>query len=282
MTKKVFFITQKPANKFLQQHIAYYYFQECSEIEGQKKYIFYPHYKNALSIYKQSSIYYTDNVFTIKPNQSIDYFYGYTSVCKEFQQVIQQPPFYKIGIVFQPLGINHFLDGNLIQFKGKGKNIAFKCFAASMKPFLDQIYTTKKIEDKVKLLDAYFELQYVGFDEPRLQKAVQFLLDTDEKYTVKRLAEVLNLNRKTLLRLFQKHLCCPVKEYINVIQFRKALLTYQLAQEKPLLTSLAYDVGYYDQSEFINHFKKITGFNPSKILGDIQKLGDEDTFWTIS
>lgn len=280
MNSKDFF-TQKPVNKFLQKHIAYYYFQECSGIELPPRYTFYPHYKNALSIYKQSKVNYRNNLFTVEPDQSINYFYGYSSVHKEFQEVIQYPPFYKIGIVFQPLGINHFLKENLVKLKGQGTEFAFNYFAVSMKPFLDEIYTIEQIEKKVELLDAYFESQYIGFKEPRLEKAVELLLNTDEKYTVKGLAEILDLSRKTLLRLFQKHLCCSVKEYINVIQFRKALLTYQLAQEKPLLTSLAYDIGYYDQSEFINHFKKITGFNPSKILGNIQKLGDEDTFWTI-
>ena len=281
MINKDFFVTKKPTSVFLQEYIAYYYFHKCSDVETQKKYIFYPHYKNALSIYKNSTVFRESNEYHTKPDLSCDYYYAYGGVHKEFKRVTQQPPFFKIGIVFQPLGVNHFITKNLAELQKKKKDVSFNYFKTSMQPFLDDIYSLENITSKVDLLDTYFEEQYVGFEEMRLKKAVELLLNTDKKHTVKVLAEQLEMNRKTLLRLFQKHLCCSVKDYINVVQFRKALLSYQLAENKPLLTSLAYDTGYYDQSEFINHFKKITGFNPTKVLANIQKLGNEDTFWTL-
>lgn len=281
MINKDFFVTKKPTSVFLQKYIAYYYFHKCSDVETQKRYIFYPHYKNALSIYKNSITFYIDGIYKTEPSLLYDYYYVYAGIYKEFQRVIQQAPFSKIGIVFQPLGLNHFIRKNLVQLQKKESDVRFNYFKTSMQPFLDDIYSLENISSKVTLLDTYFERQYVGFEDERMKKAIDFLLSADKKYTVKVLAEQLEMNRKTLLRLFQKHLCCSVKDYINVVQFRKALLSYQLAENKPLLTSLAYDTGYYDQSEFINHFKKITGFNPTKVLSNIQKLGNEDTFWTL-
>jgi len=56
MTNKNQFITQKPESIILQQYIAYYYFYKSSSSEKKHTHIFYPNYKNALTIYKHSAI----------------------------------------------------------------------------------------------------------------------------------------------------------------------------------------------------------------------------------
>ena len=48
------FITQKPKNPFLHKTIAYYYFHISKIDSFHKKFIYYPNYKNALTIYKNS------------------------------------------------------------------------------------------------------------------------------------------------------------------------------------------------------------------------------------
>jgi len=134
---------------------------------------------------------------------------------------------------------------------------------------------------KVKLLDGYFESQLVGFEEDRLEKAIDCLVNSSEKYTVEKLATEVAVSRKTLLRLFTKHLNCSVKDYIHIVQFRKAVETYQASQKKLQLGEVAHRNNYYDQSDFIKRFKKITGFNPKRFFKDIKHLGNEDTFWTF-
>ncbi|MFT4602060.1 MAG: hypothetical protein ACI857_002246 [Arenicella sp.] len=45
------------------------------------------------------------------------------------------------------------------------------------------------------------------------------------------------------------------------------------------MTGLAYDMDYYDQSEFIHHFYKITGVNPKRFFFDLVSYGDKSTYW---
>lgn len=276
-----YFITQKPSATFLQQYIAYYYFHQCTYQRFQNQYIFYPHYKNALSIYKNSTIDYNENTFRIEPSDSITYFYSYKGVQRQFSRVFQRAPFNKIGIVFQPLGINHFLGQPLAKINNLYGEQEEIYFGTALEACLDQVYQTRDCTQKVALLDAYFLKHYVGFREERLVETIDELLKSEHKYSVNALAQKMTLHRKTLLRLFQKHLNCSVKDYIDVVQFRKALQTYQEAAQKPLLTNLAHDSGYYDQSELIHHFKRLTGYNPKRIFQDLQLVGNEDTFWTL-
>ncbi len=277
-----FFITQKSNSPFLKKYIAYYYFHKC-EKKLQTQYLYHPHYKKALSIYKNSIIKWQgDNSWTIPaPESNPNYFYFYESIQKTSKHVFLQAPFDKIGIVFHPLGINHFinqpLSTTLKQFQGQ----SFSYFDSSIKYYLDSIYQSKDIHQKVLLLDTYFTTLYVGFNETRLVKAIHLLTYKNPSFTVSELASILQINRKTLFRLFKKHLACSVKDYIHTVRFRKALLIYQKKKSSFSLTDLAYESDFYDQSEFIHHFKRLTGFNPKKFFREIKKFGNEDTMWTL-
>jgi len=274
------FVTGKPLNPLLRRFISYYYFHEKTK-GAPTQFIYYPHVKNGFTIYKNSKTTITGSNTATTPDQSIDYMMLYSGIKTQAIKVSITPPFNKIGVAFQPLGINNFSHEPLSEITGARGSIIFNHFRASLTPVLDNVYAIKSVEEKIKLLDSYFGAQLIGFDEPRLEKAINLLLTTQKKYSVEELAEDIGVSRKTLLRLFNKHLNCSVKDYIHIIQFRKAVKTYQQAKKKIQLGQVAHINNYYDQSDFIKHFKKITGFNPTRFFNDIQHLGSEDTFWTF-
>ena len=89
----------------------------------------------------------------------------------------------------------------------------------------------------------------------------------------------LKISQKTLNRKFQKQLNCTVKDYFEIAQFRKSFNHFLNQNQSIKLTDLAYKFDYYDQSEFIRQFKKITGINPKKLFQNVENLGEEDIFW---
>jgi AraC-like DNA-binding protein len=274
------FYSRKPKSAFLQRYIAYYYFHHSAEDGYISKFAYYPHIKNALTIYKNSVLVHEDAYHTKAIPDPKTYYFAYAKLTRQFAISEIIAPFDKIGVVFQPLGINHFIEGNLSDILTTTINLDFKYFEGSMTPYLDRIYALDELDEKVGCLDAYFQSIYIGFQEERLEKAIRLLTSSTEKYTVQSLAKELHVSRKTLLRMFNKHLCCSVKDYLSVIYFRRALEIYQNTTDKMLLTNLAFDTEYYDQSEFINHFKKLTGFNPKRFFKKIVQYGEEETFWS--
>ncbi|MFK7949365.1 MAG: helix-turn-helix domain-containing protein [Saprospiraceae bacterium] len=275
------FKTHQPASSFLRKYIAYYYFHQTNEKNGKLHFTYYPHIKNALTIYKNSSAVMLDDYTSRTIPNANGYFFAYTKLLQRYSNAELNAPFDKVGIVFQPLGINHFIEENLSEIINKEINPNLHYFKTSMSPFLDKIYALDDLNKKVACLDDYFQSIFVDFEEQRLVNAIQLILDSEQKFTVQSLATTLNINRKTLLRLFKKHLCCSVKDYLGAVQFRRALEVYQSKSQKPLLTHLAFDVDYYDQSDFINHFTKITGFNPKRFFKKVVKYGEEETFWSF-
>ncbi|MBC8882682.1 AraC family transcriptional regulator [Flavobacterium piscinae] len=96
---------------------------------------------------------------------------------------------------------------------------------------------------------------------------------------VDELSKKINVNRKTLLRQFQKHVLMSVEEYRKMVMFRQAFNYFQENKNQSNLTEIALFSMYYDQAHFIKHFKAITNETPSTLLNKISKIGNEDTYW---
>lgn len=275
------FITHKPKSEFLQQFISYYYFHTLTEKGVEANFRYYPGYKNALTIYKNSSVTYGQGYSEVVPDSNSGYIFLYSGIQPEVRTAYITGPFQKIGIVFHELGINHFIDEDLNKLSSDPIEKSFSYFGDDLKQQCDAIYNKSDIDEKVDLLDAFFVNRYIGFDETLVKQCVKEIIHSSEKQTVSNLAEKFQVSRKTLLRTFQKHLCCSVKEYIDVVQFRNVLYDYLLQKKDDSLTGVALDNDYYDQSQFINHFKKFSGINPTKFFKHVEHVGQEALFWTF-
>ena len=271
------YITLKPKANVLRPYIAYYYFNASEEKNYCKEYMFYPHYRNAITVYKNSEISFADNRSTVVPNPNKTFEIIYTGIHLTSRIGKIHAPFDKIGIVFQPLGMNNFIKEALSSIVTEDPKADFNYFGDAFVKTLEQVYEYADPKQKVLVLDTFFESRIQPFAETRLLKAIDLMFD--DQLGILEISEALQMSRKTLHRLFQKHLNCAPKEFSNLIKFRKAINTYQ--EYKPALTDLAYRNDYYDQSDFIKHFKKVTGFNPKRFFGNLSHLGTEDTFWTV-
>lgn len=276
------FQTAIPASTLLRKCIAYYYFDESVDHDSPPRVIYYPHYKNAMSIYKQSKIVLNHAYSTTTVPKGDGYAFGFSKLINHAAEAQLIPPYNRIGVVFQALGLNHFLDGNLSEYVHAPINVDFIVFKSTMEPVLNELFEADNLADKVAILDDYFLSVYKGFHEHKMEEATTLLFAHDAKYTVEELAAELNISRKTLLRLFKKHQNCSVIDYMKMIQFRKSIELFQNSKDKTKLTELALDTDYYDQSDFIKHFKKLTGFNPKLFFNNLSILGDKGTFWTLS
>ncbi len=71
------------------------------------------------------------------------------------------------------------------------------------------------------------------------------------------------INRRTFERIFNKYIGINPKLFMRINRFQKAIKELHQAN---LLTSIAYDYNYFDQTHFIKDFKSFTGCTPSEFL----------------
>ncbi|MDT0294485.1 helix-turn-helix domain-containing protein [Mesonia ostreae] len=271
------FLTCKPAPA-LAPYIAYYYVHQSLSQDFDKTFTYYPHFKHALTAYQHSSHCLLDDVRAeVLPNKHSSPII-YSKLQKEIGTVHLHGVFLKVGIVFQPLGIHHFIHRDYHELFPKPVNYV-NCFGRDFDEVLQRVFFTEEIEDKSALLDSYFLQHKKDFSEERLKKAVQLIMESEGKISVQYLADELTMNRKTLLRLFQKHLDCSVEAYKKLVKFRLALIKIQ--KEKDVNLTQISSENYFDQSDFIKQFKKLTQLAPKKFLAAVTKMGSEDTIWNF-
>jgi AraC-like DNA-binding protein len=273
------FITIQPANPLVARHIACYYFHWSDDENFENTFAFYPNYKHALTIYKGSDIALGKNRSAAKPGPETNYTILYAVNTNQSFKVDLKGKFNKIGIVFNPLGINHFL-GQPLSMVFMPPFARFNSFGEEFTRLIHKVYNTADTAAKAVLLDDFFSHAYCGFNEPVVKKAMQHILNSNGTIKVEELSENTGVNRKTLLRLFKKHLCASVEEYKKLVMFRNALNYSQQAGIEASLTDVALYSLYYDQAHFIKHFKSVTHHSPKDLLHNLTRLGSQEAvYW---
>lgn len=256
------FVTIRPKNELVSTYISYYYFHDSDEVDFRKNYVFYPHFKHGFTVYKEKESFRT--LFSMNYRRQIP--------------VVLNGTFQKIGVAFNPLGINHFVSGSVSELYNP-ETFVFSHWNPEIFPELNEVFETREIELKRNLLDAIFEKRFKPNPElKQVEEALKYIFESFGTIQVDKLALKIGISRKTLLRHFKKHLCCSIEEYKKVVKFRTSIQGAQNLGLKNLTEVSLYSL-YYDQSDFTNRFKELTGQNPSTFFASIQKMGEEDIFW---
>lgn len=105
--------------------------------------------------------------------------------------------------------------------------------------------------------------QSVISPDQKVPLAINLILNSKGKISIKTLRETLRVTERTLQRQFIEYVGISPKQFAKIIQFQSSL--NQLSGEVySKLTDIVYENGYADQSHFIRNFKKYTGKKPSE------------------
>lgn len=280
MDNKSYLKTLKPKNEQLKKVIAYYYFHVSENENHSESFYFYPNYLHAVTIYIGNKI--TLNYEPIESKiekdenpKSITCLYTVNSKHKTLVNI--NGSFHKIGIVFYPLGFNHFIKKPLNEFMPK--DFMKIDLGESFHEALQKIDKNDDLENQLEILENELLKLYQPFQENILTHSIREIILSNGAIKINELEEQFQTNRKKLLRLFKKHTLISMEDYKKMVMFRNSLNYAIQNKEEANLTDVALFAMYYDQSHFIKHFKSITNETPKTLLPKINKLGNEDLYW---
>ena len=269
----------KPTQPELESVISHYYFHRTYHPEFERRFTYYPNYRVAWNVFEHSQVGWHDQVRFTLPSKQHKITSILTHSTSRSREVQMKGRINKLGIVFEPLGWNHFFDGGLGDIMD-GTISFFREFGEGAQSVFQDVFGYEDLASKRNALDQYFMAQLRSFEIVDLSIAVEAIMASFHDVRIGDLAKRLGLSRKTLLRLFRKHLNCSVKEFISLVRFRTSLELCQGYKGHMTLTEIAHRSGYYDQSAFIKHFKSVTGTNPKQVLHSVQDLGEGNILWS--
>ncbi|MFT5596589.1 MAG: AraC-like DNA-binding protein [Flammeovirgaceae bacterium] len=278
MTSTDHFITYKPKAPELSGIIAYYYLHVCDEVDAEHRYVYYPHYRNAITCYLHSDVDLKIGLANVKPDASAGLTTLFSRNYNERILVSIKAPFTKLGVAFEPLGVQRFLNRKFSEVAVQ-TSVRFAELGEGFDE-LAQMVLSCPMEDPTSHLDRFFLENLQPNKAAEMERIVAHLFAEKEHSPLEELAREYGLSLRSLQRKFKDHLMCSPREYRRLIRFRSAVNTYQFAERQTSFTQLALEHNYYDQPAFIKHFKQIAGKSPRDFFNHIQQYGSEDTFWT--
>ncbi|MEM1121778.1 MAG: helix-turn-helix domain-containing protein [Bacteroidota bacterium] len=273
------FTSIQPHHPLLRQHIAYYYFHQTFDDHFRKTFTYYPNYRIALNVFQHATIQWNNQKRFTLPDRQKAQSAILTFSTQKSREVAMQGCVHKIGIIFEPMGFNHFIDVPLQQLIPDTIN-HFDYYGPTFWEMTAAVFATPSLIEKRNLLDAFFLSHFQPFILEELTLITNEIMHNGGSISVARTAKNLGVSRKTLLRLFQKHMAHNIRGFSNLVRFRKALQLYKAQKGQLNLTQLAYAGQYYDQSDFIKNIQAFTGLTPKQLFYQLPDIGGEHTFWT--
>lgn len=144
-----------------------------------------------------------------------------------------------------------------------------------LQKFLHLIYFREHLDHKTLIANfncigkfknfesADIELSKLNKKNPLIQKIIYTSKkNISEHYTLKELADSLDMNAAYLGQLVQKELNCSYNSYMQ--KFRMAEANKLIHLKKMRISEIAYSLGYEDISLFYRHYKKEFGITPNQ------------------
>lgn len=108
-----------------------------------------------------------------------------------------------------------------------------------------------------------------------INRIVDYIIAHQEITRVDDIVNRLNLNKRTLQRLFSQYVGVSPKWVIQ--RYRLHEIAERLAGDKAVdCTTMALDLGYFDQAHFIKDFKAIVGRTPAEYAKRVAEIPDFD------
>jgi len=273
------FETIKPKDNTLKKYISYYYVDVADNEDYFNEYICYPHYNNTVSLYKSHVLSCDEGHSHITFNNGYLPLQIFTPLREEILKVTQKGPVYKIGIVFNPFGLNQFLRQD-IKMDTLASSPSFQFFENY---FLLELFSELNIECAINMLEKQLLENFSNIENSYVIRAIELLHEPENEFGIDALAETkIGISRKHLNRLFKKYIGTTPQTYRKIVRFRQ-LMDFKLnAAKENNYGALSYQVNYADQSHFIKACKQLTNLTPSQFFKEGKLVGSEDTFWNFN
>lgn len=134
----------------------------------------------------------------------------------------------------------------------------------------DQLIEAKTVNEKFLAAEKFLHRKFSTCIIPHKKLIASLDKVCNENISVNALCKHYNISRKHLNFLFQEYLGVSPKTLSSLNRFQTILQTISKYRTEKL-TTLAYELDFFDQAHFNNNFKRFTGIKPNDYIKNIEK-----------
>ena len=175
-----------------------------------------------------------------------------------------------ILVLFKEGGINSFIKEPVHQLFEN--SISLDCLEGytNLSEIEEQLARANDNNQRIEAIENFLINKLINSNTyPKVTLAMQKIRTTQGIINIKELSNNLYISHDAFEKQFRQVVGTSPKQFSMIVRMRNAI---QMAGKSNILTNLAYDTGYYDQSHFIKDFKSFTGQIPSSFF-------KESLFW---
>ncbi len=197
----------KPVNIELQKYIDCFYILTHSKSEGKTTYFTFPSMFSILSISNSVEIFRRNNMIKISESLSPKFISELDVKFTNPLLIQYEGEIKEITIYFKPLGLNMFLDKNLNAYckKERVDFIPFADYTDAMQSIL-HILDAASTDAAIEKLEKYWLGKLKVGLSFKIEEAINSIIEHPDK-SIASISEDSNLNHKTLIAHFNKHIC---------------------------------------------------------------------------
>ncbi|GAB4043419.1 AraC family transcriptional regulator [Spirosoma litoris] len=130
----------------------------------------------------------------------------------------------------------------------------------------DRLLTSEDTYERIALLSDFLTQQLIR-NRPKADNRVAFFIrqTANHNCSLKEIQSQLNLSERSLERLIKTNIGLSPKRFMRINRFQAALRLLD-TQPTQLLTHIAYENDYFDQSHYIRDFREFAGATPKEFL----------------
>jgi AraC-like DNA-binding protein len=127
----------------------------------------------------------------------------------------------------------------------------------------ERLLATKNIDLRFRIIEDFLLREYQS--QMKIDACVSFAIsemtDRPDALNIARMNAKIGYSQKHFTQMFRRAVGVTPKSYLKIMRFQKAVRTID-EKPDPDWGHIALECGFYDQSHFINDFKRFSGFTP--------------------
>ncbi len=210
--------------------------------------------------------------FPVIPITSLQLLFWYTEGTIEIQIIgvhtlswthLLAPKDQYFGVQFYPGQAFSLLGIPLNQFQNGS------CFLEDLSidwgPLKESMMASQTFAERVQSFEIWFLQQLTKLHSipPHLSQLLLLMCKYPHYDSIDVLAKQIGLSTRQLNRLFNKYVGISPKSFNRILRFHRAYQALKTRRPQDY-TSFSLDLGYYDQSHFINDFRTVIGISPTQ------------------